>query len=235
MKTRSISALNVLALVLAAASCGAALAYRDVQDDFETAVLTDGRGLDPREVIEFLDDARIARLTRHLQPNAWMLRSYAEWRSRALADAKRSAERGVQAGPVSGSRDDVLLHLVPALLIDTEVMDTWQAGPKAPTLASYRAGPARDMATARAKLADAEQRFGPATPATTKHYVAYQRWRILQNWREILSHLPSAAARNAAREEARQDGRSLREAADAARDAIPSGSPLHDRIASQGG
>ncbi len=238
MKAASVHRIPVwlfVALALVAASCPRTLAYREVQEDFETAVLTDGAGLDPREVAASLDDARIAQLDPKLRANAWLLRAFAEWRSGALADAKASAGRGISAGPVSGSRDDVLLHLLPALLIDTQVMDAWQAGPKTPTLESYRAGPARDLTTALASLSDAERRIGPATPASTEHYLAYQRWRILQNWREIISHLPSAAARNTARAEAQQDGRILREAADAARDSIPRGSPLRHRISTQGG
>ncbi len=229
------SLLLAVSLALVAASCPRTLAYRAVQDDFETAVLADGPGLDPQAVVASLDDARIARLDSELRANAWMMRSFSEWRAGALDAAKVSSERGVRAGPVPGSRDDVLLHLVPALVVDSQVMDAWQAGSRTLALADYRAGPGRDMATALAKLEEAQRRYGASTPVSTKHYVAYHRWRLIQNWREIISHLPTPAERNAAREQARQDGRSLREAADAARDAIPAGQPLRQRIAEQGG
>jgi hypothetical protein len=214
-------------LALLAASCPRTLAYRAVQDDFETAVLTDGVGLDPGEVAASLDDERIARLEPELRSNAWLVRAYAEWRDGALDAAEASAKRGVSAGPVPGSRDDVLLLLLPALLVDSQVMADWKARSRSPTLAEYRAGPARDMATALLVVTDARGRFGPSTPEETEHYVAYQEWRLLQNWREIISHLPTPAARNTARDEARHDGRSLREAAAAARGAIPPTSPLY--------
>lgn len=227
LRVRRSFSLLAFGLALLAASCPRTLAYRAVQDDFETAVLTDGAGLDPGEVAASLDDERIARLEPELRSNAWLLRAYAEWRDGALDAAKASAERGVNAGPVPGSRDEVLLHLLPALLVDSQVMAAWNARTRSPTLAEYRAGPARDMATALLVVTDARAHFSASTPDETKHYVAYQEWRLLQNWREIISHLPTPAARNAARDEARHNGRPLREAAPAVRETIPPASPLH--------
>jgi len=217
----------------------ATFGYRSVQSDFEAAVLADNQELDPiidrsgqlyAEVVGALSAERIASLEPRLRANAWLLRAFSQWRLGAFADARASAARGRNAGPALHSRDDVLLHLIPALAIDSEAMQAFVAAGRRVEPARYQARFAPDFATALEQVGAAEARFGAATPHSTRFYVLYQRWRLVANWREVVSRLPDAEARRQARAHARVDGLSLADAANAAREAIPESYFLRQRM-----
>ena len=236
-------ALWTVLLVLTAVACST-LHYRQIQSDFEQAVLADNAQLDPiidrsdalyREVAAALTNERIAQLDPQLRANAWMIRAFSEWRSRQLARALASAERGRAAGPVAHSRDDVLLHLIPALVIDSEVMQAWLDAGQTTDPALYASTQETDFRTAVAKIDEARARLGPATPLSTRYYAAYQRWRVLQNWRGVIREIPDRPARKAARDRAQVGGKPLKEAAAAARDAIPANHFLALQIRAEGG
>lgn len=235
----------VALLALAAPAC-TTFEYRQVQGDFEEAVLADNAQINPiidrsqelyEEVAAELTDERIAKLDPRLRANAWLLRSFSEWRSGQLAEARKSAEQGLEADPVEHSRDDILLHLIPALVIDSEVMTAWGASGRQTDPAEYAASWEKDFGTALAKVAEAKARIGPATPSSTTYYVEYQRWRILQNWREVINSIPDAqrAQRTVARDRAKVDGKALQDAAQESRDAIPATHFLRQQIVAQGG
>ncbi len=224
----------VALLVLASVGC-ATFEYRNVQSEFEEAVISDNAQLDPvidrseelyRAVAKSLTDERIAGLDPKLRANAWMIRAFSEWRSGQLAQSRTSATAGLNENPVAHSRDDILLHLIPALIIDSEIMIGWIDAGRRTDPDTYRRSQERDFATAIDKVDEARARIGPPTPRSTAYYVEYQNWRILQNWRLVISKIPDRDERRAARDRAKVGGKTLAQAAHASRDSIPQGHPL---------
>jgi hypothetical protein len=235
----------VALLALATPACST-FQYRQVQSDFEEAVLAENAQLNPvidrseelyREVAGTLTAERIAELDPKLRANAWMVRSFSEWRSGQLTKARDSAKAGLEAKPVANSRDDVLLHLIPALVIDSEVMDAWVNSGRQTDPVEYETSQEGDFGTAIEKVDEAKGRIGPATPPSTAYYVEYQRWRLLQNWREVIKNIPDArrAERIAAWSRAKVDGKTLDQAAKESRDAIPNAHFLRQQIVAHGG
>ena len=135
----------IIVLSTAVVSC-TVLRYRAIQEEFKLAVELDNENamsrygssqvfVDPGydEVINNLSDQYIAALDPKLQPNAYMLRAVSEWRlahSQTSYDAASpyldaslsSASAGLEDfGPEQHSRDRVILTLLPALVIDTEI------------------------------------------------------------------------------------------------------------------
>ncbi len=108
-------------------------ALRDVQQQFTQAVQVDNAAsVDPflagqseglyGTVVTALSDAQIAALDPQLQTNAWLMRAVSEWRSTHPAQAITAAEHGLAVPTlVPQSRDQVLLALLPALVIDSEL------------------------------------------------------------------------------------------------------------------
>jgi hypothetical protein len=240
-----ISWLLAASLALATSACQT-VQYRQIQGDFEAAVLADNAQLNPvidrstelyEEVAGSLTDERIGKLDPKLRANAWMLRAFSEWRSGQLAKARASAGSGVDAKPAESSRDDVLLQLIPALVIDSEIMNAWVAAGRVTDAAAYAGSQEKDFGTALARVDKAKGRIGPATPLGTIYYVEYQRWRIIQNWREVISRIPDEQRdeRRAARERAQVDGKALKDAAQESRDAIPESNFLRQQILAVGG
>jgi hypothetical protein len=81
-------------------------------------------------------------------------------------------------------------------------------------------------------LANALSAVQPGTPESVLYYVHLQRWRVLQNWRIVISGIEPAAAdgaeaRNRARADAQQRlGQALVAEIDAEENAVPPDSPL---------
>lgn len=233
----------VLAVVLAA-GCRT-LDYRRVQTAFEAAAQGDnntwGSALtetnpmtDPgyQPVLEALTDSRIGGLDAKLQPNAWLLRAVSEWRTGRLTNALVSAQKGLDAGPQEHSRDKVLLSLVPALVIDAEIMQAWRQSGRAMNTNKY-AVVERDFATAFQAFDRVESAFGPGTPPSTQVYCSFQRWRALHNWQTVINTLrEGATAQNQAFERAKRhfQGRDLDTVATETKGKIPAGHPLHQLI-----
>lgn len=224
--------------------------YRSVQSDFERAVRIDnGESLSPfteessseayREIINQLSEKRIKELDQRLQANAWLLRSFSSWRVGNLGEARGSASKGIREGqPPAHSRDQVLLLLVPALVADSETMNAWLDAGKKTTSQVYENIHEKDFKLAWDKLLEAEQEIASPTPESTIYYVQYQKWRILQNWRQVISSFPASevAERRAARERAKDKvGKDLRSAAENAKNKIPSDHTLHKLIETRGG
>jgi hypothetical protein len=106
-----------VAAALALAAC-ASVDYRDVQRDFGAAVLADNvRAADALgaltgseaerlygEVRARLTDERIRALDERLRPNAHALRAVAEWRTGRLAEARGTAQAGLQLPGVGRAR-----------------------------------------------------------------------------------------------------------------------------------
>lgn len=244
--------LRPLVLVVVLAGCTTlqtgqqAFELRAVHATFAAAVTADNTAtVDPflagqgealyTEVKRALTDAQIATLDPRLQANAWLLRAVAAWRTGEPAVAISAATRGLAVPElVPQSRDQILLALVPALAIDSELRERLARQPGSWSAEAY-AGAHADFVTATTRLGEAEALIGPATPATVIHYVAYQRWRLLTNWRFAINRLDTRAARQAAHAEAtsRLAGVTLAQAIDAAATTIPEGEPLRQLLERQ--
>ncbi len=237
--------LALLGLVLTVAGC-ASLTYPGIQRDFEEAVLldnaasvqpfTEGSTYDLyKEVTKQLSGEYIVKLDARLQPNAWLLRSFSAWRSGDLETARKSARTGLGKSSLQdGSRDQVLLSLMPSMIIDSEIERKWAQAGRIASPQDYR-GYESDFATAIKKANAADKLKTRATPLSALYYVNYQKWRILQNWRILIQSIPERTERNNANDSAKNKlgGTDLRTAAASARDAIPPGHQLRALIAAQ--
>ena len=228
MRTRPL--LTVLSAA-ALASCGLfqTLDYREVQSRFNEAVALDNGATvsgnpfaeaDYEGVLQDLTSEDIDLLEPRLRANAWLLRSFAEWRTDRLGSegAAHSAANGLAQKPATGSRDEVLLRLMTALVIDRELELAWGAAGQQLSLAAYNPGehavaaPTQtrdyesDFATALDAWNRAKRAAGAATPPTTLYYLEYQRWRILQNWQAVIFSIQAGDDTDAVR------GKELRDA-----------------------
>jgi hypothetical protein len=224
------------------------LEYSRVQGRFEEAVVADNAEHNPitdvagrlyAGVAAELTAEGIAELDPKLRANAWLLRSFSEWRTGEFKAAISSAESGQNASPAAGSRDDVLLALVPALAIDASLRVERgrlkrESGSNEIDRANYDTRFKPDYETATQKVDAARKKFAAATPDSTRYYVEYQAWRIISNWRDVVTSLPVLEA-GTALQEAKVGGKPLAEAAEAAKAAIPKNDGLAKLIAAQEG
>jgi hypothetical protein len=243
MRANRLHCAVLLGLALAASGCPS-LRYPAVQGDFEEAVRLDNVGsiqpftrAEPSElyadVLATLTDDYIAGLDAKLRPNAWLLRAFAEWRTGKLDDAGNSAANGIRAGPADGTRDQLLLTLVPALVIDTQLRDQFVAAKRKVAPEDYDADFQAHFFTAFAIVAEVEALAGPQTPPGVVNYVTYQRWRLLQNWQTVVSSLPLEVQSGPAGRAERKLGGSLETALEKTKNSIPPGHPLRALIAAQ--
>jgi len=224
--------------------------YRDVQSDFERSVRIDnGESVSPftednsseayQGIIDSLSEEQIKELDDRLKANAWLLRSYSSWRVGDLKDARGSASKGLDQGTLRDhSRDKVLLLLVPALVADSETMTAWGDAGKKTSSQVYKNTHEKDFKLAWDKLLKAEEEIGEPTPDSTSYYVHYQKWRILQNWRQVIDSFPAGedSKRRAAKDRAKAKvGADLRLAAKKEKDEIPADHTLHKLIEAKGG
>lgn len=184
--------------------------YRQVQQDFNHSVQAEHSG-DPftdryGQVLEQLNPETIDRLQPKLRPNAWMLRSVSAWRMGSNSVALQSVRRGLrEPSLIAGSRDHVLLEVMPALLIDSDLRRQWkQAGQKL-TSEVYQKQFEPGFQTAWRLLTDsADAAMGSNTPEDVTIYLHFQRWRILLNWTAALGGLQPEDVARAARVRASQ-------------------------------
>jgi len=228
----------LLALLLAATGCRT-VHYRSVQHDFEQAVRADNEGSESpftdwyANVIGDLTPDKIACLEARLRPNAWMLRAVAAWRTQQYRLARDSASAGLKDPNLKPhSRDDVILTMMDGLVVDAELFDRFQQGGRKVKATEHQAY-AKDFKTALTVLDKARQKIKEPTPLSVQHYWHYQRWRILQNWSQVINAIDPTAveAMQQATQEAKTFlGQELIAAIGAARDAIPADHPLHRLI-----
>lgn len=268
MRAAFVKALAFVVLVTTASGCPLSsvrtFQYRAVQADFMAAVRDDNvAAVDPLaksaagagypQIVEQLTPERIAELDPRLRPNAWVIRAYSQWGAagtpgadtqRLTTDAVASAESGIgsiaASGLPKGSRDEVLLTLLPALAIDRHVGADWDRRGRALTPQSYASDFAPRFEGAVTRLDAAADAETAATPNDAKYYLTYQRWRIVQNWSAVILSIAGADATRSAREaaltklQAPNGVTTLTKYGDTLRDAIPDGHPLRALIAAQG-
>ena len=176
--------------------------YRNVHDEWNRAVATDNvealktpgastssdaaRGYEL--VVAKLGDELISSLDDRLKPNAYALRAMAQWRLGRLREARDTALRGLSLPKVAEApRDRMVLKIVPALVIDAELVARLNAGDAIVTEADYNATYAKDFGTAARLLKEAVATTDPATPESIVRFVHTQRWRVLRNWKTAIA------------------------------------------------
>lgn len=237
----SLSAFAVAALLFLSGCT--TFAYRNAQRDFNTAVQADNvRSVEAlgaltasqseplyERVRARLTDRNIGHLDERLRPNAYAIRAVSEWRLGKLEDARNTAAAGLQLPNVGASpRDEIVLRIIPALVIDEQLVTQFRTAGFTVTKRDYDVTYAKDYATAAAVLGRAAASVKPSMPDSVVYYVALQRWRILQNWRVIISKIQDGHdAREAARDEAAKAlGAPLADEIKRVEDLVPPGDPL---------
>ena len=245
---RSLAAVLLCAsAMLAACTVTDTLTYRDIQSEFNQAVQADNQvAVQPftgsvstslyQGVSEQLTDGYIATLDPRLQPNAWLLRSVAEWRTGDFTGAENSAQRGINHPDLNeNSRDDVVLRMIPALVSESFVGQELQQAPEI-SPARYESDFANDLNRASRALSTAKAATNEATPADVQYYLDFQVWRLIQNWNIVIGRIAAEAderneVRDAAKQRLNEDGLitgdgSLTGAAASLAETIPSSHPL---------
>jgi len=182
----------LLLIVLVLSSCQP-IEYGTVQREFERAVqvdnsrvvspFTDGAA-DFSAVIEKLTPEHIEKLDPRLQPNAWMLRGISAWRSGKWKMATDASRNGLDLNPPAGSRDAVLLTMLPGMVFESQTLEKWAA---VPVKNEDEYNKLRDdMSSAWEKLVTAENTINAVTPASTDYYLHYQKWRVAMNWGQMI-------------------------------------------------
>jgi hypothetical protein len=241
----------LLALALATLTGCTTIQYRDVQSQFEQAVRADNEQSNQpftdtaqryEGVAAELTPAYIAKLDEKLQPNAWTLRAVSEWRAGQFNNALQSSNDGLNAiarltqkdPKFDASRDSVILTMIPGLVEDARLRQRLkELGPQ--DIAAHYNDYREKFRNALRALAEANGKMTDATPPAVRYYWYYQSWRVLTNWRIVISKLPSSDQRTQANKEADaivsatlgakslQGASTLKAAADEAEKSIPEG------------
>ncbi|OYW74388.1 MAG: hypothetical protein B7Z37_17980 [Verrucomicrobia bacterium 12-59-8] len=210
--------------------------FRRVQAEFEQTFHSDrlysGRVSDApsgyQTVIRSLSTAGIAKLETGQRATAWMMRAVSEWRTGQFSSANACAASGLAADPPAHSREKVLLTLIPALVIDAEVVSAWKAASMAYTVEQYGAVESSYLNALRS-LDSAQAVIDSSTPESVRNYFAYQKWRMLFNWETILISLSgdkAAVDQAISRIPPHFNGHDLLDEADAVRQTVPAGDTL---------
>src|SRR5262245_31333358 len=200
-RVSAFATLSFIALAVAGLTAGCAVPttfaapattfqYRALQNQFIEAARADNQAaVDPlsastadaayASIAAELTPERIAELDPKLRANAWVIRSYSLWRSGRYKDAITSADIGLKTEGL-GPRDRVLLELLPALAVDSEAKDLWTAKNRTLTAADY--APFKEAFTqAYFQLSKVETLIDANSAPKPTYYVAYHRWRILND------------------------------------------------------
>jgi hypothetical protein len=172
------------------------LEYRQIQNDFNQSVEADNTG-NPfagqhTRVLESLTPEYIGKLEAKLRPNAWMLRSVSAWRVGSNEVATAAARAGLKEPTlVAGSRDQVVLEMIPALVIDSDLNRRWIEAGRTLTGTNYAAiYETNGFVQAWRQLSGpASQAIKPSTPDEVVAYFHYQRWRLILNWTAVIGSI----------------------------------------------
>ncbi len=189
-----------------------------------------------RQIAAKLTEDDIIKLDIRQQPNAWMMRAISLWRSGDYADARDASSKGLRLKPDPGSRESVILQMIPGLIVDAQMLEIWSALPiesMAPE-AFEEANLQQNYKTAfEASLNPArEEAFEEGlTPNSVRTYLHYQRWRVLQNWDLAISKVSDSETRKRLRRDADAFlGDSLVTLMDREKAGIPEGNPYRQLI-----
>lgn len=179
-------------------------------------------------VIRSLPTSGIAKLDPQSRSTAWMMRAIAEWRTGSFDNANASSASGLAAAPPPHSREQVLLTMIPALVIDSQNIAAWKAAGMACTAEQY-AGVESSYLRAMKSLDAAQSVIDSTTPESVRSFHAYHKWRMLFNWETIIDNLSggSAVVDQATRSiRTHFDGHDLLDLADAVRQTVPATDPF---------
>lgn len=241
---RFVFPLLVVSLLLGACTT---LDYRGVQAQFDQAAqLDNGRGTtaftassvatEPgyADVESQLTSKYISDLDERLRPNAYLLLAISQWRMGKLAQARTSAQKGLNEDSLlQQSRDHVLLMMIPGLVIDSEIEMRWREAGKKFMTSEYNQA-AKDFKTVFDEFKKAEQVMGPATPTSSRYFLDAQRFRVIQNWRSVINSLVTSTGEfdlngqteAISRAESNFGGQKLGDQAKKWRESVPAGHPL---------
>ena len=185
--------------------CGCStVQYRGIQGDFERAVRAELEGADLpfvdwyRSVALELTPGYIGKLAPQLQPNAWLLRSLAQWRIQDFDAADQSARAGLDTIAAlerrdarwSGSRDKILLTMAPGLVKDAELRSRFLKGGTNDLKQHLGDVYQPELIAALNEFKNARSLVGEDTPDSVIVYWNFQTWRLLQNWATYCTRLP---------------------------------------------
>jgi hypothetical protein len=132
-----------------------------------------------------------------------------------------------------------LLVLIPALVIDADLRRRALVDGTELTSAGYEGadGYRRNFETALQTLGAARGLIDVSTPTSVIYYIEYQRWRLLTNWRDVMSRLVPDDVRLGAKRAAAAtlNVESVELAVRQSVAAIPEGEPLRELIRRTGG
>ena|SRR5437867_2864214 len=122
--------------------------------------------------------------------------------------------------------------MIPALVIDAQLVAAFRKAGGKVSKQSYDSQYAADFATAADTMKRVTTTLSPATAASTVNYIHLQRWRILEDWRIVISKIEDGpAARQAGLADAtRRLGASLLDEIKAEAALIPPDDPLRKSI-----
>lgn len=201
-RLRLLIATVCVSAMLAAPACKV-VQYRQIQATFDAAAQADNlrsadsigslTGGDKRmyqQVIDRLPNDYIdTEVDEQFRTNAYMIRAVAEWRTGQFGAADKTAKRGLRgADAVAKDRDEVVLRMIPALVIDEEQQINFMAAGGRLTKAQYDAY-AKAYLTAHDELLRVAAAIGAPVLPDVRYFVAYHHWRILQNWRLVVDQV----------------------------------------------
>jgi hypothetical protein len=206
LRIQRFSQIFLLILIAAlASSCASTFTYRDIQKDFNNAVQAENIP-DPsaigsissspqagyEDVLKRLDDKYIQSLDPRLKMNAYAMKAVAQWRTGKLSEAKQTADTGLALTNVPPSpRDRMVLLIIRPLVNEQDLRGRYLKLPEPQRLTTneYQKIYAKDFANIAAALKKAAAQATPDTPDSVLYYVYFQRWRVLQDWDTVISHL----------------------------------------------
>ncbi|HAB18639.1 MAG TPA: hypothetical protein DCE44_19630 [Verrucomicrobiales bacterium] len=220
------------------------LSYREIQSDFNQSVQADNSGTPFTDqhstVLQNLTPEYISKLEPKLRPNAWMLRSVSAWRTGSNSLATESSRKGLEdPNLVPGSRDHVILEMIPALVIDSDLNRRWLDAHRTVSGPEYASTyETEGFVTAWRRLTGpAAKAINNATPEAVVAYFHYQRWRLILNWAAVIGSVRPRADSVAAQERASTVLGVEQDPLFAAQnevDQIPANSPMSALIKAQG-
>jgi hypothetical protein len=175
--------------------------YQNVRAKYEAAAEADnlgdgeirGAASGYTQVVSTITPAFISGLPDDkLKPTAWMMRGISEWRTGSFKPALRSVSDGLSAQPEAGNRDHILLLMLPALVIDSELVRDWQTAGQSYSPEAY-AQVESGYKSAMTTLASAEAAFSPKTSDDTKKLYYLHKKRLLLNWDKIIRTMAADA------------------------------------------
>jgi hypothetical protein len=185
--------------------CASTVTYHNVQKDFNDAVqvdnlpsttaigtLTSSTLVGYEDVLAALDDKYIDSLDPKLRINAYAMKAVSQWRTAKFDEAKKTAETGLGLANVPSSpRDRMVLLIIKPLVNEQDLRFRYLKldEPKRLTTSEYQETYAKDFADIAAALKNALAQATPDLPPDVLYYVYYQRWRVLQDWDTVISHL----------------------------------------------